>query len=143
MWVMRTKLERGCLLLAALLMVSSCGGGGGGSAARAAPTLVSITLSPHTVSLPSSGTQQLTVMGTYTNGMTQALPADGETFKSSNTNVATVNATGLATVVANAAVATTATISATDTASGLSTSLADSTVLSVIAPASGRRRQTA
>src|SRR5271167_723146 len=106
MRVMKAKLERGYLVLAAVLL-ASCGGGGGGSGAVVGPvgptTLVSIALSLHIVSLAPGGTQQLTVMGTYSNGTTQALAAAGETFTSSNTNVATVSATGLTTLAANAA----------------------------------------
>jgi len=134
MRIMKAKPERGCLVVLAALLLASCGGGGGGSAAVVAPTtLVSIALSPRTLSLVPGGTQQLAVVGTYSNGTMQALAAAGETFTSSNTNVATVSATGLTTVAANAALASTATISATDTATGLATSSANSTVLTVIA----------
>jgi len=77
------------------------------------------------------GTTQLTVTGTYSDGSTAILLASGETFQSSNTVAVTINADGLATVVASASAGATATISATDTASGLVTSPTDSTVVTV------------
>jgi hypothetical protein len=98
-------------------------------------TLVSIALSPLNASVAPSGTQQLTVTGTYSNSTTAVLPASGETYTSMSPSVATVNASGLVTVAAGATVGATATIVATDTASGLSTSAQNSTVITVAAPA--------
>jgi Big-like domain-containing protein len=118
--------------LVAGMIVVSCGGGSSNSSSIApAPTLTSIALSPTAVSLADGGTQQLTVNGTYSNSTTAALASSGETYASSNTAVATVSATGLVTVAANAASGSTATITATDTASGLKTAAADSTVVTV------------
>jgi hypothetical protein len=118
------------ILLAATLLLASCGGGGGPSSQSAPLSLISIALSPLTVSLPPDGTQQLTVQGTYSSGSTSTLTS-GETFLSSNTAVATVSSSGLVTVAGNAANGTTVTISATDVASGKTTSAADSTVVTV------------
>jgi hypothetical protein len=77
----------------------------------------------------------LTVTATYSDGSTKILPATGETFKSSNTAIATVSSAGVVTSVANATVGAAVTIGATDTASGLATSTANSTVVTVGAPA--------
>jgi hypothetical protein len=133
---MNLKLLRASVGLLAGLMagmiVVSCGGSSSNSSNIApAPTLTSIALSPTAVSLSDGGTQQLTVNGTYSNSTTAALASSGETYASSNTAVATVSATGLVTVAANAAAGSTATITATDTASGLKTAAADSTVVTV------------
>jgi hypothetical protein len=129
--------SRSAMLLAALLS-ASCGGGGGSSSPAVSPTstLVSIALSPLSVSLPPGGTQQLTVTGTYSDGSTQALTT-GETFASTNTAVATVSAAGLVTVAGGAAIGATATISAADTASGKQTAAAQSTLVTVVAAGSG------
>ena len=117
----------------AVIVIASCGGGGGssGSAPPPAVTLTSIALAPLAVTLGSSGTSQLTVTGTYSDGSTKALAAAGEAFTSSNASLATVSAAGVVTVPANATGGGTATISATDSASGLSTSAANSTVVTV------------
>jgi hypothetical protein len=127
------SIHRSLWLTLVAATLSACGGGGGGGAAApASPTLVSIALSPLTVSLPASGTAQLTVTGTYSNSTTATLTS-GETYQSSDTSTATVSATGLVTVAAGAAVGATATISATDTASGQITSAANSTIVNVVA----------
>lgn len=97
----------------------------------AKPTLVSIALSPLAVTLPPGGTQQLAVLGTYSDGTTRTLSASGETFHSSNTGVATVSAVGLVTAAVGATAGTTTVIEATDDASGDSTSTANSTVITI------------
>ena len=117
-------------LLLSVLTVAACGGGGGAEG-PAVSTLVSIALSPLTVSLAPGGTKQLTVTGTYSNGSTQTLSASGETFSSSNSNVVTVSAAGVVTVAANAADGATATVSATDNASGIATGSSTSTLVTV------------
>jgi hypothetical protein len=116
------------------LLAASCGGGG---SSAIAPTLESIELSPTVLRLAPGSTTPLTVTGTYSGGTTQSLPAAGESFQSSNLNVATVSAAGVVTVAANAPVGASATISATDTASGDMTSTTTSTVVTVIAPGIG------
>jgi len=96
----------------------------------AAPTLVSIALSPLAITLTPNSTQQLTVTGTYSDGTTQPL-SSGEIFQSSDTSIATVSAAGLVMASPGATVGDFATISATDTASGDTTSSANSTVVTV------------
>jgi hypothetical protein len=120
------------IALMGVVVLASCGGGGG-SNTPAPPTLVSIALSPLTASLAPGATQQLTVTGTYSDGTSQALPASGETFASSNSAVATVSAAGVVTVAAGAVAGSTATITATDDASNLVTSTANSTVITALA----------
>lgn len=79
----------------------------------AAPTLVSIALTPSPVSVAASRSQPLTVTGTYSDASTANLTA-GSTFVSSDAGVATVSGGGL---VAGVAVGS-ATVTATHTASG-------------------------
>jgi hypothetical protein len=71
--------------------------------------LESITVSPAGVSLGLNGTQQFTATGSYSDGTTADL-TQSATWASGNSQVVTVNSTGLATVVAatNVAVAVTA-----------------------------------
>jgi hypothetical protein len=132
-----TVFDRRWLSIPISLALAACGGGGGNDTSSpdpAPPTLASVALSPPTLSLAAGATSQLTVTGTYSDGSTKALPASGETFKSSNTGVATVSSAGVVTLVANATVGATATIDATDTASGVVSSVANSTVVTVSAP---------
>src|SRR5450755_3329314 len=118
---MKVKFPNCPLLLLSALLAASCSGGGGGSASA---SLLSVGLSPPDLQLAPGGTEQLTVTGTYSNGAVQALPATGETFHSSNLNVATVSVGGFVTVAANALVGASMTITATDNASGNTTSAA-------------------
>ncbi|MGH9068063.1 MAG: Ig-like domain-containing protein [Acidimicrobiales bacterium] len=132
---MNKILNRRWLLVLLAAVLASCGGGGPSSSPPPlpGPTLASIALSPLQVAVGSGGTMQLTVTGTYSDGSTAILPASHEIFQSSNTDIATVNANGLATVVTNASAGATATIGATDTASDLITSQVDSTFVTVTA----------
>jgi hypothetical protein len=58
------------------------------------PTLVSISISPDNPSITEGSTQQFTVTGTYSDDTNQVLAAD--TWESSDGNVATIDADGLA-----------------------------------------------
>jgi hypothetical protein len=127
----------GAVACVALFMVACSGGGsggGGGGGGGGADTLLSIALSPLSISLVPGATQQLVVEGRYGSGSVQALPAAGETFQSSDASVATVSAAGVLTVSATALPGSTATISATDTASGETTAAAGEAVLTVLVP---------
>lgn len=117
--------------------LTACGGGGSGASSPPAPpptpaaTLIAISLSPPTAALTPGGTVQLTVTGSYSDGSASTLAASNETFSSSNTAAATVSATGLVTVPANAAVGTFTTIGATDTASRIATTATTASVVTV------------
>ncbi len=62
------------------------------------PTLSSIAVTPGNPSIPKGTTQQFTATGTYSDGSTQNLTST-VAWSSSNTTVATINSTGLATAV--------------------------------------------
>jgi len=66
----------------------------------AAVVLSSITVTPANPSIAKGGTQQFTATGRYSDGSTQNL-TNSVTWSSSNTSVATVNSTGLASGVGN------------------------------------------
>lgn len=89
----------------------------------AAPTLVSIAVTPANPSLAKSSTQQFKATGTYSDNSTADV-TNSVTWKSSNTGVATINGSGLATGAAGG----TTTISAT------SGGLSGSTTLTVTTP---------
>ena len=97
------------------------------------PTSASSTMSPSTLRLVPGSTWQMTVNVTYSDGTNRAMPAANEIFQSSNSKVATVSATGVMTVVANAAVGATATINASP-ASGRPLASATPAQLVVVAP---------
>ena len=59
------------------------------------PVLASIAITPDAASIPTSGSQQLTATGTYTDSSTKDLTASS-TWMSSNTAAITVNSSGLA-----------------------------------------------
>ena len=73
-----------------------------------APTLTSITVAPASSTAQAGGTQQFTATGTYSNRSTQDITSQVN-WASSNTAVATINTSGLA----SATSAGTTTISAT------------------------------
>jgi hypothetical protein len=73
-----------------------------------APTLTSIAVTPANPAIQTGATQQFTATGTYSNGSTQNITSQ-VTWASSNTTVATINSSGLATASATG----TSTISAT------------------------------
>jgi len=100
------------------------------------PTLVSIALSPPSVTLAPNASQALTVTGTYSNGSTQSLPAAGESFTSSNTAIATVSSAGVVTVVSGALVGSSSIIGAIDVTTGISTSDGQTTTVTASTPSS-------
>lgn len=84
------------------LLLAACGGGGGsssgGNGGGGTPAIAAITVSPSTGSLAVGATQQFTATAKDANGNT----INGVTFTwaSSNTGVATINGSGMATGVA-------------------------------------------
>jgi hypothetical protein len=63
-----------------------------------APVLVSLTVTPANASVPQGGSQPFTATGTYSDGSTQNITAS-VTWGSSNTAVATISASGVATAL--------------------------------------------
>ena len=81
---------------ALLLGVSGCGSGGSQPSPR---TLSSLAITPANPSLVVGNSQQLTATGTYSDGGTSNLTSS-VTWSSSDSNITTVSASGLATSVA-------------------------------------------
>jgi hypothetical protein len=73
-------------------------------AATSNPTLVSITVSPSSLTAPVGGTEQYTATGNYSDGSNRNLTS-GVVWSSSVPSVATVSPTGLATVLAQGSTA--------------------------------------
>ena len=89
------KSDRLSLLLLIIVVMSGCGGGGSSSP----PSLVSIAVTPSNQSVALITTQQFAATGSYSNSGTQDLTSS-VTWRSTNTGVATISTTGLATPVA-------------------------------------------
>ena len=84
---MTTQLVRALILVLSLgLAEVNCGGGGN--------HLVSISVTPNPATINAPGTVQLNAVGTFSNGMTEALPSANWTSSSQGI---TVNGQGLAT----------------------------------------------
>lgn len=66
--------------------------------AAAAPTLMSVLVTPATASISAGSTQQFTATGTYSDGSTANVTSQAS-WKSAASSVATVNGSGLATAV--------------------------------------------
>jgi hypothetical protein len=84
------------------------------AAGASSPTLVSITVTPATLTAPIGSSQQFKAIATYSDGSTQDITSQ-VTWASSNTSVATVSSGGLATVQAVGTASISAGISATAT----------------------------
>jgi parallel beta-helix repeat protein len=127
---LRSSWKRGIpLLIVALTLASvlACGGGGGtgssngadvGDAGGAGGTggtggnppaaLVSVTVTPSNTRISAGGHQRFTATGNYSDGTTQDITAQ-VTWSSSNTAVATIDASGYATGIADGICLVTAT----------------------------------
>src|SRR6266481_4313519 len=88
---------RGFLLSSAVLMLALFSGcGGGASGANPSPVLSSIRVTGPSNTLTAGQKQQMTAIGTYSNGSTQDLTGSA-TWSSSSSSVATVAAGGMVT----------------------------------------------
>ena len=94
-------------------------------------TLTSETLTSPSLRLAPRATQQLVVTGTYSDGTSKPIAAADEIFTSSNGNVASVSASGVVTVAANASAGATVTISAVYTPGGQKSNVSGSAVVTV------------
>lgn len=99
----------------ALLMVAFVAGCGGNTSSVDLPSVVSVSITPATPSIPISGIQQFTATATYSDGLTHDVTtAPGIAWSSASPLVATISNTaptiGLATGVANGTSVITATI---------------------------------
>ncbi|MDH5354171.1 MAG: Ig-like domain-containing protein, partial [Gammaproteobacteria bacterium] len=101
-------------LLLMSLIVSGCGGGGGGSTtATPLGDLVSINVTPASSTVIEGLGVQLTANGSYSGGQTVDI-STSVNWVSSDTTIATVNASGLSTAVAAGTVTITATTTGSD-----------------------------
>lgn len=107
-----TKISLAATLLFCVV-VTACGGGSGASISNtqlppSAPTLSSISISPSAPSVAAGNSQQLTATGHYSDSTTKDMTSSA-TWKSSDTTIATVSSTGLATSLKQGTVTLTAT----------------------------------
>ena len=94
-------------LLLGLTLLTACGGGSGGGGGQNAPapsnvvtpTLQSIRVSPGSVSIAVGGTQQFTATGSFSDGSSKDLSSSAQ-WSSSDTAIASVSSSGLASGVA-------------------------------------------
>jgi len=87
--------------VAGLLVMSGCGGGGGsgGGGTAGPPTLASLTITPANPTIATGQNQQFSAQGTFSDGSHQDLTS-AVRWTSSDTGVATINTSGMATSVA-------------------------------------------
>ena len=105
------------LALLAIAALAGCSGSSSGS--HAAPTLVSIAVTPIRAAVAHGDTRQFSATGTYSDGSTRDLSAS-VTWGSSDHSVATVSTGGLATTAALGVATITATASGVSTPSSAS-----------------------
>jgi len=119
------------LLCAAAGFFAACGGGGGGGHPQPV-TLETIAVSAASASVMVGETDQLTAMGTYSDGSTQNLTGvSATTWTSSNVKVATISSSGLITGVAAGTATFTATAESVAGTSPMVTVIQPATVTSV------------
>ncbi len=82
--------------MVSLTMLAACGGSGSsGGTSTTKPTLSSIAVTPAATSVAAGGTTQFIATAQYSDGSKQDVSTSAS-WSSSNTQVATVNASGLA-----------------------------------------------
>ena len=96
--------------------------------------LVSIAVTPATVSISAGATQQFTATGTYSDGSTANISSSA-TWSSSSTATATINTTGLATAVAAGTSTITAAVSSVSGTAALTVTAKTLTSIAVTPPA--------
>lgn len=98
---MRVKIGLGLLATLLTLTLIGCGSGSITSTSTPGPTatLMSIAVSPSTPTVAIGTEQQFTAKGSYSDGTTQDL-TKSVSWSSSSTSVATINSSGLATLLA-------------------------------------------
>ncbi|MCX5849532.1 MAG: DUF3443 family protein [Deltaproteobacteria bacterium] len=104
------KLNKLLFIILISLMIISCGGGGGGGGTTSTPTvtLVSIVVTPASLSIVPGTTGQFIATGTYSDSSTRNITTS-VTWSSLQSEFATINASGLATAVAEGTTTITAT----------------------------------
>lgn len=111
--MMKTKDLFPVLLLLFLLILSGCGGGTNTDAGGSTADLVSISATPSGQTLAVGNTRQFRASGIYSDGTSRNLTTQ-VTWSSSDTSVATVSSSGLATALS------TGTTTITTTSGGIS-----------------------
>ena len=101
------------LVLSGLILLMGCGGGGNSGSSNPpsnppspAATLTSLQVTPASQSLAPGAGQQFTATGHYSDGTSKDLTSSAQ-WSSSDSNVASVSGTGMATAVAFGAMVTT------------------------------------
>jgi len=117
----------------ATITASLNGGSATSTVTITAAELTALTLSPQTPTIYTGETLQFTANGTMTDGTGQDFTAR-VTWTSSNTNVATINATGLANALAAGSSTIGASFSFVASATGQNLTISTSTVLTVKQP---------
>ena len=118
----------------ALLSIAGCGAPTGSVAPK---VLVSVSITPSNTSITVNATEQLTAIGNFNDGSTADLTSS-VTWASSNSVVAKVNATGVATAMSAGSAAITATASGLTGSTAVTVTPAPVTVTSIaISPATG------
>jgi trimeric autotransporter adhesin len=84
------------LVVTSLSLLAACGGGGAGTGTASPPVLSGIQVSAASLNLIVGTTAQLTATGGYSNGTTQDLTSK-VSWSSSDSSIATVDATGMVT----------------------------------------------
>jgi YVTN family beta-propeller protein len=108
-------------VIALTAFIAGCGGGGGGGGGGGpTATLISISVTPANPSIPVGVTKQFAASGTYSDGTSHDITTQ-VAWSSSNTSVATVNSSALATAVS----------AGTTTITAISGSISGNTTLTV------------